>query len=169
MRKVTIRPIERKDTDNIIRWRNSDGVRLKFIDQRLFTKESHEAWLSKFVDTKKVAQFIISVDGEDVGSIYLRDIDYDEKTAEYGVFIGEESARGKGVGYEATGLILDYAFNDLLLDKVFLRVYADNEHAIRSYERSGFVRNGQSEFVEVGDEKREVIFMSLEKKNFGKQ
>ena len=78
MADVTIRPITYDDTDNIIKWRNSDYVRSHFIDQRLFTKESHEYWLRNMVETGKVAQFIILLDGTPVGSVYLRDIDYEK-------------------------------------------------------------------------------------------
>ncbi|MBO4775571.1 MAG: GNAT family N-acetyltransferase [Lachnospiraceae bacterium] len=166
MSEVKIRPITYDDTEDIIRWRNSDYVRSRFIDQRLFTKESHEYWLKNFVETGKVAQFIILLDDEPVGSVYLRDIDNDEKSAEYGIFIGEESARGKHVGTKAAKLILSYAFNELKLDKIFLRVYKDNPGAIKSYENAGFKKNGRSEDVEVNGEVREVIFMELEKKDF---
>ena len=66
MSEVKIRPITYDDTEDIIRWRNSDYVRSRFIDQRLFTKESHEYWLKNFVETGKVAQFMILLDDEPV-------------------------------------------------------------------------------------------------------
>lgn len=167
--EVTIRPITYDDTEDIIRWRNSDFVRSRFIDQRLFTKESHEYWLKNFVETGKVAQFIILLDGKGVGSVYLRDIDPEERSAEYGIFIGEESARGKGVGTKSARLILEYAFCELKLEKIFLRVYKDNAGAVKSYEKAGFVSNGKIENIEVNGEKRDVIFMELEKKDFEKR
>ncbi|MBO4310608.1 MAG: GNAT family N-acetyltransferase [Lachnospiraceae bacterium] len=166
---VTIRPITYDDTEDIIRWRNSDYVRSRFIDQRLFTKESHEYWLKNFVETKKVDQFIIMLDRKSVGSVYLRDIDYDKKEAEFGIFIGEESARGKGVGTKSAGLILKHAFEVLNLDKVFLRVYEDNAGAVKSYEKAGFVFKGRKESITVNGAKREVLFMELEKKDFEKR
>ena len=167
--EVTIRPITYDDTEDIIRWRNSDFVRSRFIDQRLFTKESHEYWLKNFVETGKVAQFIILLDGKGVGSVYLRDIDPDERSAEYGIFIGEESARGKGVGTKSARLILEYAFCEIKLEKIFLRVYKDNAGAVKSYEKAGFVSNGKIENIEVNGKKRDVIFMELEKKDFEKR
>ena len=166
---VTIRPITYDDTEDIIRWRNSDYVRSRFIDQRLFTKESHEYWLKNFVETKKVDQFIIMLDRKSVGSVYLRDIDYDKKEAEFGIFIGEESARGKGVGTKSAELILKHAFEVLNLDKVFLRVYEDNAGAVKSYEKAGFVFKGRKESITVNGAKREVLFMELEKKDFEKR
>ena len=61
--------------------------------------------------TGEVAQFVIT-DTEtntDVGSVYFRDIDRQNKKCEYGIFIGEESCRGKGIGSAAAKLALDYA------------------------------------------------------------
>ncbi len=163
MADVTIRPITYDDTDNIIKWRNSDYVRSHFIDQRLFTKESHEYWLRNMVETGKVAQFIILLDDTPVGSVYLRDIDHEKKSAEYGIFIGEESARGKGVGTKSAKLIIDYAFDELDLKKIFLRVHKDNIGAVKSYEKAGFVKNDHEETVDINGCKKEVIFMELEK------
>ena len=39
--KVYLRPITLEDTDNIIRWRNSENVRPYFIYQKPFTREGH--------------------------------------------------------------------------------------------------------------------------------
>ena len=119
--EVTIRPITYDDTENVVRWRNSEYVNSRFIDRRLFTKESHEAWLKNFVETGKVAQFIILLDGAGVGSVYLRDINYDKKDAEFGIFIGEESARGRGLGSATAKLMLKYCFEELGLHRVYLR------------------------------------------------
>ena len=166
MAEITIRPITYDDTENIIRWRNSDYVRARFLDRALFTKESHEKWLKNYVEPGRVAQFIIKLDGEGVGSVYLRDIDKEKKEAEFGIFIGEESARGKGVGTESARLILKYAFEELGLKTVFLRVIKDNKGAIRSYEKAGFKLNGKVENTETEDGVVEVVFMELEAKDF---
>ena len=167
--EVTIRPITYDDTENIVKWRNSESVNSRFIDRRLFTKESHEAWLKKYVETGKVAQFIILLDGEAVGSVYLRDIDPDKKEAEYGIFIGEESARGKGVGTKSAKLILKYAFEELNLEEICLRVFKDNPGAVRSYEKAGFKKIDRVDTLNIDGETLEVIFMELEKKDFEKR
>ena len=75
--KVELRQITFVDTDNIIKWRNSDHVRCYFLDQRPFTKQGHETWLRSMVDTGKASQFII-IQSElniPIGSVYLRDIE----------------------------------------------------------------------------------------------
>lgn len=70
-----------------------------------------------------------------VGSVYIRDIDTTHHKGEYGIFIGEAEARGKGIGTRAAKLMTAYAFRELSLHRLFLRVFADNVRAIRSYEK----------------------------------
>lgn len=141
--KVLLRKMEWDDTDLIVKWRNSDFVRTHFIYQKLFTKESHENWIKTMVETGKVDQLIIC-DKEDhnkpVGSVYIRDIDTTHNKAEYGIFIGEESARGRGIGTAAAKAMLQYCFEVRKFHRIFLRVFADNPQAIRSYEKAGFVK-----------------------------
>ena len=139
--KIMLRPMEEADTDDIIRWRNTDFVRKNFIYQKPFTVESHHRWVETMVKTGKVVQFMIcpcNRVSKAVGSVYLRDIDPVHHKAEYGIFIGEESALSKGYGTEAAQLMLQYAFCELHLHKVMLRVLADNVRAQKSYEKAGF-------------------------------
>lgn len=140
--KVKLKPIDESDTANIVKWRNSESVRENFLYRDLFTVESHTNWLRNMVWTGKAAQFIIydNGTGQAVGSVFLRDIDELNKKAEFGIFIGEESARGKGIGTEAAKLILKYGFQTLKLHKIFLRVLAENENAVKSYRKAGFVQ-----------------------------
>ncbi len=162
--KVSLRPITEADTEQIVRWRNRPEVRAWFLDQRLFTAESHRQWLESRVKTGEVAQFIVTrlETGEEVGSVYLRDIDRQAGRCEYGVFLGEPSARGRGLGSEACRLACRYAFETLGLHRVFLRVLADNADAIRSYERAGFRREGLlRDHVRLGGVWRDLVLMGL--------
>lgn len=141
---VYLRLMTHEDTDLIVSWRNSDAVRKNFIYQELFTRESHENWIRTQVDTGRVVQMIICDAGTDkpLGSVYIRDIDRQHNKAEYGIFIGEESARGRGVGTAAAKLMLRYCFEELGLHRVYLRVFAENLQAIGSYEKAGFRKEG---------------------------
>ena len=47
------------------------------------------------------------------------------------------------MGTAAARLALDYAFEKLKLHRVFLRVFADNIRAIKSYEKAGFRFEGR--------------------------
>lgn len=141
---IYLRPMTYDDTDNIIKWRNSEGVRKNFIYQALFTRQSHENWIKTKVETGEVVQFIICdlADDTPYGSVYIRDIDMTHKKGEYGIFIGEESARGRGLGSATAKLMLKYCFEELGLHRVYLRALAGNDRAIKSYENAGFKREG---------------------------
>lgn len=142
--KVCLRPITGADTEHIVRWRNSPWVRKYFIDRTPLTREIHENWLKTRVETGRVAQFIIvdKQSGQDVGTVYLRDIDRQNSHAEFGIYIGEADVRQHGLGTEATKLICAYGFETLGLHRIFLRVLADNPVAAHCYEKAGFHPEG---------------------------
>lgn len=169
--EIFLRPMTPADTDNIIKWRNTDFVRRNFIYQKPFTIQGHEEWTQTMIDTGKAVQFMICVKdtGKPVGSVYLRDINPEHKKAEYGVFIGEADALGKGYGTEAARLLTAYAFQNMGLHKVMLRVLAGNEQAKRSYEKAGFVQEAylQDEVILEG-RYRDVIYMAMIQSNESK-
>lgn len=161
---IYLRPMTYEDTDLIVSWRNQEGVRKNFIYQALFTRESHVHWIRTMVDTGKVVQFIICLPEGDhpVGSVYIRDIDTTHRKAEYGIFIGEEAARGRGVGTVAARLMLQYCFGPGKLHKVFLRAFADNVRARRSYEKAGFTQEAYlKEDVCIEGVYRDMVLMAV--------
>lgn len=161
---IYLRPMTYEDTDLIISWRNQELVRRNFIYQELFTRESHENWIRTMVETGRVVQMVICETAGDkpVGSVYLRDIDRRHKKAEYGIFIGEEQARGRGYGTMAARLMIRYAFDEMGLHRLFLRAFADNAQAIRSYEKAGFEREAcLREDVCIDGQYRDIVLMGI--------
>lgn len=142
--KIYLRKITKDDTKDIVKWRNTPFVRKCFIYREHFTEEIHNNWLTNMVNTGKVHQFMIIMkeNNTPIGSVFLRDIDDINHKAEYGIFIGEEAYCGKGIGTEAAELLLKYAFDELKLHKVTLRVLAENQRAIRNYKKVGFTEEG---------------------------
>ncbi|MCM1063917.1 MAG: GNAT family N-acetyltransferase [Eubacterium sp.] len=141
---IFLRLMTAADTDRIVSWRNKDVVRKNFIYQEPFTREGHEDWVRNKVETGQVVQMIICdiFTERPLGSVYIRDIDREHNKAEYGIFIGEDDARGKGIGTAAARLMLRYCFEEERLHRVYLRAFASNAQAIHSYEKAGFVREG---------------------------
>lgn len=160
---IYLRLMTREDTDNIVKWRNSDAVRRNFIYQELFTREGHERWIETQVETGHVVQTIICDLATDrpLGSVYIRDIDRQHNKAEYGIFIGEPDARGRGIGAAAAKLMLRYCFEEEGLHRVYLRALSDNIQAIRSYEKAGFVREGLlRDDVCIDGNYRDIVWMA---------
>ena len=141
-RLVVLRPITDGDTDCIVAWRNTPSVMQNFIFREPFTPEMHRHWLATKVATGQVVQYIIEdkATGQAVGSVYYRDVDQANHSAEYGIFIGEPAARGKGFGTETARLFTQFGFETLGLHRISLRLLAENLPARRSYEKAGFVQ-----------------------------
>lgn len=162
--EIYLRPMTKADTDRIICWRNSEAVRTKFIYQELFTHATHEEWIRNMIETGRAVQMIICECKEDkpLGSVYIRDIDHIHHKGEYGIFIGEPEERGRGVGTAAAQLMLRYAFSEMDLHKIFLRVLADNVQAICSYEKAGFLREAYlRDDVCIKGEYKDIVLMAV--------
>lgn len=141
---IYLRPMTEEDTDLIVMWRNKPSVRNYFIYQADFTREGHLYWLHEVVQKGYACQMMICEKENDrpLGSVYIRDIDQEHHKGEYGIFIGEEDARGRGIGTQAAKLMIQYGFDVLGLHRIYLRALAGNAQAIRSYEKAGFVQEG---------------------------
>lgn len=161
---IFLTPITYADTSDIVRWRNTPFVQQNFICQEPFTRNGHIHWMKTMVETGRVVQFIIweRTSNKKIGSVYLRDIDYLNKKAEFGIFIGEKEYLGKGYGKIATNLIVSYAFSQLNLNKIFLRLLSCNERAYKCYLNAGFVQEGFfRQDVIIHQQPYDIIFMAI--------
>ncbi|NOX43172.1 MAG: GNAT family N-acetyltransferase [Gammaproteobacteria bacterium] len=99
---------------------------------------------------------------EIIGAAFLHSIDTSDKRARYAVGIYNEENWNNGYGQEITQTILRYAFHDLKLHKVDLRVLAYNKRAIASYKKSGFVQEGMlRENAFINNEWHDDIIMGI--------
>jgi ribosomal-protein-serine acetyltransferase len=80
-------------------------------------------------------------DGQVAGSVGLEDIDQESGTAEIGYWLGE-AYEGKGLVTNACRTLLDYAFRDLGLSRVQLRVQPTNERSKAVARRLDFQYEG---------------------------
>lgn len=89
------------------------------------------------------ASFAIEVDGVFIGQCALFDEDSVGRTCELGITIGDKAYWNQGFGREAVGLLVDYGFRHRNLHRIWLRVHAANERAIKAYRACGFVEEGR--------------------------
>ena len=103
----------------------------------------------------------VKATGRPVGSVYFRDVDPVNHSAEYGIFIGEEDARGQGFGSETARLFTEFGFARLGLHRISLRLLEENLPARRSYEHAGFREEGTfRDMVLLDGRYRNVVFMA---------
>lgn len=82
-----------------------------------------------------------TVEGELVGHVALWGADVRNRCATFAIVVGPEH-QSRGLGSEATRLMVDYAFDQMGLHRIELMVNADNERAIAAYRRAGFEQEG---------------------------
>lgn len=163
--KVFLTQITIDDCEDFIRWRNSDFIRSYFIYRQDITLEEQQIWVRDKVDTGIVAQFVIwdRVDNKKIGCTYLQKIDKEKKEAEFGIFIGEQEYIGCGRGAEAAKKMIEFGFEKLGLERIYLRALKENTRAIKSYQKAGFKREGHEELVRIENKDVAVVFMAIKK------
>jgi RimJ/RimL family protein N-acetyltransferase len=78
-----------------------------------------------------------------VGFTTFSSLDADNGSVLFHITIGERDAWGRGLGTEATELMLAHAFERLGLHRVGLSVFSFNTRAIRAYDKAGFRVEGR--------------------------
>ena len=161
--KVALGPRSRDLLPLYQRWMNDFEVtRTLAVGWRPITWEFEEAWYARASQDDREVGFTIyeRASLRPIGSTALHDVDHLNRTATFGIVIGEKDCWGKGYGTEATVLTLDYAFTGLGLHNVILSVYANNERGLRAYTRAGFrVMGRRREALRRGGQAYDVVFM----------
>lgn len=78
-----------------------------------------------------------------IGFTTFSSLDGDNGSVMFHITIGERDSWGRGLGTEATELMLAHAFERLGLHRVGLSVFSYNLRAIRAYEKAGFKTEGR--------------------------
>jgi len=172
-KKVYLRGFEKNDlTGNYFQWTNDSKV-IYYLERGLkpnYIENLEEEYEEIRKSNNDVVLAIVDKIKEIViGVIELREINWISRKTEYRILIGEKDFWGKGYAVESTYLILNYAFNKLNLNKVFLGVNASNEKAVKLYDKMGFKREGVlREDVYRNGIYYDVIRMSLLKSEYKK-
>src|SRR5690554_396891 len=137
--KVTIRKFNSNDINNKLKWIN-DPKNNTFLHYDLPLEYGNTLkWYQSIKDRRDRYDAVICVNDEAVGLIGLLSIDYSAKNAEYYIVMGDEKLKGKGIAFEASKLILEFAFNNLELNKVYLFTEVKNIPAQKLFEKVGFI------------------------------
>jgi RimJ/RimL family protein N-acetyltransferase len=144
--KVYLRPSERTDLDDFVRWFN-DAETMRYLAMRApMGRAAEEKWFEGMLERhgKRDYHFVICLleDGRAIGTIGLHEIDEENGSAGFGIAIGEKGEWDKGYGTDALNAIADFGFGALRLERIWLDVYAGNERAQRSYQKAGFLTEG---------------------------
>lgn len=127
-------------------WMNDEEVRWGTGTEGPVSDFEHQRWYRSLMEDRSQRAFLIghrcASEMKPVGAIGLRGINWRSRSAEYWIYLGDRTVRGKGVADEASRLLLRFAFSTLGLHRVFLQVNVTNQPAVRLYRRLGFVEEG---------------------------
>ena len=138
---MKLRMLEQKDAPFMLEWMHDDDVvkdhYANFKDKTLDDCKSFIAYSQKSETDLNLA--IVSDDDEYLGTVSLKHIDKEGKTAEFAITVRKKTM---GTGASAFGMkaILEKGINELGLDKIFWCVNEINARAVRFYDKNGYTR-----------------------------
>lgn len=144
--KVQLAAVQREYLPKYVEWLN-DWEIAQFLNPGIpvpFNLEDETDWFENRRKSKESFVFAILTLDENklIGNCGLHNIDFKNRKAVFGIFIGDKNYWSQGYGTDATKTMLRFAFEELGLNLVELEVYAFNPRAIRCYEKAGFRRSG---------------------------
>jgi len=126
-KKVILRPVEERDLQLIVRWRNDPQNRRFFFSPFLINPGEQKKWYEELLaDRNRVVFMIDNLEGKTVGMVAIVDIDWRNQACELGQGILDLNERGKGYYEEAMTLIIKYAFQELNMNRICGYCYSFN-------------------------------------------
>ena len=121
---------------DIRHWMGWDDQPPDDAEARANIERAARAWEER---TWAVFRIVDAATGKVVGGVNLRMGDH--RMGEISYFL-RASARGRGLATRAVRLVAAWAFDELGLERIELRVHPENEASQRVAERTGFTREG---------------------------
>ncbi len=149
---LTIRPIRVEDAAAINAMRRMDGVRentLGLFSERVDRSEQYIRGLTEN-DFQLVAEIEENGEKKVIGTVGLNVYRNPRMrhSASMGILVHADY-QGRGIGKALMSKILDLADNWLMLVRVEITVFTDNERAIELYKSFGFVTEGVKKYAAI--------------------
>jgi RimJ/RimL family protein N-acetyltransferase len=159
---VSLTPLTIEHVPRMFEWMLDPSIAENLGLRRLPSLAATESWVTNAQTDPTVRALAIHFEQRHVGNVVLDRIDDYLQSARLSVYIGDQAARGRGVGTAAVRLACERGFKDLNLNKIWLTVHSRNGAAIASYTRCGFAVEGvhREEFLLRG-ERLSAIYMGL--------
>lgn len=136
--RILIRPLKRDDSDKRLKWQKFPDPLYSHYNFKEMTKAQKEEWYKKRKNDPRMLYLAIdNLKGELLGFLSLYEIDWENRKARLGIYLGYEHTN-KGYGTEAIKTLLPYYFEKMRFKELWLDVALLNSRAIRCYLKSGF-------------------------------
>lgn len=137
----TIRPVEGKDLEIILAWRNSERIRAYMYTDHVITPEEHLRWFERTRSEGLPHPLLFEISGKPAGIVNFNRMDRANNACYWGFYLGDADAP-RGCGTVMGFLGLEYIFEILKIRKVIGESFLFNQASIAFHERLGFFREG---------------------------
>ena len=110
---------------------------------RPLNAEQLEKVLTDWNDGSESFVFAIRKEDQLVGLVNLDGLDWPNSHAEIGIALTSKMSRGQGFAAEALELLIDFAFNELGLHRIWARIIDGNDPSLKLFARLGFKLEGR--------------------------
>ena len=134
---VKLRRLTHDKIEMLRQWRNDPKIQQHMFYREYITPEMQERWFAK-LDKKCNFYFIIEYEGKEVGCVNIKDINWETKTGEPGIFIYAEECLDSDVAQRANFLFGDFVWHELQLEAMTIEVVRTNKRAMEMNKTLGY-------------------------------
>ena len=150
-KKIKIRAIDEIDSKSINKWANDFELWSMLGGWHFpYSMRNTIAWIENINCNDKNNQYwaISNFENDIIGTVSLTNIDWKNRSATYGIMIGDIESRKKGYAYDALTLIVIYAFEELGLFRLESDIIDSNEASINFHLKFGWIKEGYKKYAD---------------------
>ena len=140
---IVLRKLQVSDSKSMLAWMHDSNIigKLPTRFENMTEDDCRKFILSAETDEKTIHRAVCNEFNDYIGTVSLKNIDYENSTAEFAIVLSKD-AIGKEYAKEAVKEILQIAFFECKLNRVYLCVFEDNIRAVRFYEKMQLTYEG---------------------------
>jgi RimJ/RimL family protein N-acetyltransferase len=168
---VRLRALTLNDIEKTLYWHNQEDISNLYLGHPFPVNiEMERKWYEKLL-TSNIPVTVFGIEQikskKLIGITLLKEINLINRSAEFGIYIGEKNQRGKGYSKEAAYHTLSFGFFKLGLNRIYVKVLEENKTTIKLNSSVGFIREGVlRNSVFKNNEFRNELVMSILKEEF---
>lgn len=139
---MKLRRLAREDLPLRVEWMNNSAIYASMHFSLPVTLDTTNEWFERNLGNCNRVDLVLIEDGEIVAFAGVTNINQETRKGESYTFVHPEK-HGKGIGLRARSMVLDYAFGELGLNKVYAYTNEDNLASCKLSEKLGFILEGR--------------------------
>lgn len=143
---IELHRLTEKDIELVRVQRNSDAIRQHMFYRDIITPAAQRKWFASICNIHNY-YFVIHYQGKKIGLIHGKNVDYEKRTAEGGIFIWEEEHWSSFVPALASIAMIELTFNILTLRATFAEVRSTNTRSKTYNEQLGYVLHSEEKSI----------------------